>query len=389
MLSCLILDTEMQCALPVLESLRERGFHVTAGSHKHINMGFFSRYPHRRVIYPSPKHFPKTFVERIFALAKNERYDFVLPTDDVSSELLSPHKKEFENYTHLPIVPYKTFMKARDKSQTLKIAVQQNLPCPKTFFPDENPIDHIAQQASYPVLVKPNISSGSRGISLVTENSKLGQTYERVKAEWGECHIQEFIPNGGTQYKADLFLDKNQELRAGIVYSKLRYFPIKGGSSIVNCTVLEPQILHNAYALLLAMGWTGFADFDFVTDPRDGIPKIVEINPRLPACFRITMAAGVDFPYMISKFAMGEEVPQYHGYKLNIYLRYLPLDLLWFCKSPERFTAQPNFFKFFGKNLYDQIISLKDPGPFFGFCLENLLALFDWDSRKSRYSRGW
>jgi D-aspartate ligase len=389
MLSCLILDTEMQCALPVLESLRERGLRVTAGSHKYINMGFFSRYPHRRIIYPSPKHFPAAFVERILALAKNEHYDFVLPTDDVSSELLSPHKKEFEKYTQLPIAPYDTFMKARDKSQTLKIALQNHLPCPKTFFPDEHPIEQIAQQVSYPVLVKPNISSGSRGIAFVSDSSKLAEIYQTVKAEWGECHIQEFIPTGGTQYKADLFLDKNQELRAGIVYSKLRYFPINGGSSIVNCTVLQPQILHNAYTLLLAMGWTGFADFDFVTDPRDDTPKIVEINPRLPACFRITLAAGIDFPYLIAKFATGDVVPQFQEYKLNVYLRYFPLDLLWFFKSSERFTAKPSFFNFFGKNLYDQIISLKDPGPTIGFCLENFLALFDWRSRKSRYSRGW
>ena len=53
--SCLILDAEMQCALPVLEALRRRGFYVTAGSHKRVNMGFFSRYPNRRVLYPPPQ----------------------------------------------------------------------------------------------------------------------------------------------------------------------------------------------------------------------------------------------------------------------------------------------------------------------------------------------
>jgi predicted ATP-grasp superfamily ATP-dependent carboligase len=197
------------------------------------------------------------------------------------------------------------------------------------------------------------------------------------------------VPQGGLQYKADLFLDAAQDLKAGIVYSKLRYFPINGGSSVINRTVRFPQILDNAHRLLRAMGWRGFADFDFITDPRDGTPKLMEINPRVPACFRITLAAGIDFPYMIAKLAMGEEIPKVDGYKLDVYLRYFPLDVLWFIKSPERFRAEPSFFKFFGRNLSDQIISLRDPGPMLGFCLENFISLFDWEARKTRYSRGW
>lgn len=389
MRTCLVLDAEMQCSLPVIESLRKRGFHVTAGSHKRVNMGFFSRYPNARTIYPSPLKSPAAFLERIFELVKERRYDFILPTDDVSGEILTAHKDRLETYTRLPMVSHEIFMRARDKSQTLKLAIQNKVPCPKTFFPDEQEIEDISENILYPVLVKPNISSGSRGISLVTCKADLMKTYREVKASFGECHIQEYIPKGGLQYKADLFLDNDQNLKAAIVYSKLRYFPVSGGSSVVNRTVQYPQILENAYRILKAMGWYGFADFDFVTDPRDEIPKIVEINPRVPACLRITLAAGVDFPYLIAKLAMSEPIPLIDSYKLDVYLRYLPLDILWFLKSPERFSAEPNFFKFFGRDLYDQIISLRDPGPIFGFCLENLLALFNWEARKTRYSRGW
>ena len=389
MRTCLILDAEMQCSLPVIESLRKRGFHVTAGSHKRVNMGFFSRYPNRRTIYPAPEKFPGAFLERILELVKRNHYDFILPTDDISAEILTAHKDQLERHTRLPLVSHEIFMKARDKSKTLKIALQNNVPCPMTFFPDQESIEDISENVSYPVLVKPNISSGSRGISLVTKKADLAKTYGAVNAFYGECHVQEYIPKGGLQYKADLFLDSDQNLRAGIVYSKLRYFPVSGGSSIINRTVLHPRIIENAYQILKAMGWYGFADFDFITDPRDGMPKIMEINPRVPACFRITLAAGIDFSSLIAKLAMGENIPRVEGYKLDVYLRYLPLDILWFLKSPDRFTAKPNFFKFFGRNLYDQIISWKDPGPIVGFCLENFVSLFDRQARKTRYQRGW
>ncbi len=389
MANCLVLDAEMQCALPVIESLHKSGFHVTAGSHKRINMGFFSKYVDGRTIYPAPETFANHFWERIFELVKVQHYDFILPTDDISAQILTAHKKELEIYTRLPIVSHEIFMKARDKSQTLKVAQKINVPCPQTFFPEQEDIEDIAKKVSYPALVKPNIGSGARGISLVNNKADLPKTYDAVKASYGECHIQEYLPKGGVQYKADVFLDMAQNLSAGIVYSKLRYFPVSGGSSIINRTVLYPQIIENAHRILKAMGWYGFADFDFVTDPRDGTPKIVEINPRVPACFRITLAAGIDFTRMIAKLAMAEDIPRVENYKLDVYLRYLPLDVLWFLKSPERFTAKPNFFKFFGRNLHDQIISLRDPGPLIGFCFENCLALFDRHARKTRYSRGW
>lgn len=387
--SCLILDAEMQCSLPVLESLRKRGFQVTAASYKRINMGFFSRYPHHRLLYPDPKKFSQAFVDRILTLIQQHRYDFILPTDDVSTEMLLAVKDRLEPYTRFPVVSYETFMKARDKAKTLKIAIENGVPCPKTLFPDEENIDSIADRVVFPVLVKPNISSGARGISLVHNKTELRNTYNDIKKTYGECHIQEFIPKGGLQYKADLFLDTKQELKAGIVYSKLRYFPVNGGSSVINRTELKPEILENAHRILKAMGWYGFADFDFITDPRDGIAKIMEINPRVPACFRITRAAGIDFSHLIAKLALNQEIPRITEYKLNVYLRYFPLDVLWFLQSPDRFVAEPSFFKFFGSNLHDQIISLRDPGPIFGFCLENMLALFNLDSRKTRYSRGW
>jgi hypothetical protein len=65
------------------------------------------------------------------------------------------------------------------------------------------------------------------------------------------------------------------------------------------------------------------------------------------------------------------------------------LDVLWFLQSPQRFRAKPSFFRFFGRNLHDQIISLRDPGPLLGFCLNNVIALFERKARAARYSRGW
>lgn len=386
---CLVLDAEMQGCLPLLESFCNLGFHVTAGSYKRLNMGFCSKYVHRRVIYPSPARSPQAFTQRILELAKQHEYEFILPVDDFSTGLLSEHKSIFLPYTKIPVVPFETFMTARDKSKTIKTALQCDVPCPSTFFPEEDAIADIARKVPYPALVKPNIASGARGITLVQDAGDLEKAYLDIKTRYGECHIQEYIPKGGPQHKADLFLDQDRNLKAGIVYCKLRYFPVNGGSSVMNRTVHKPEIIEHAYRLLKAMDWYGFADFDFITDPRDGIAKLMEINPRMPNTFRIGLVAGIDFPSMIVKLVRGEEIPSKQAYELDMYLRYFALDMLWFLKSPDRFRANPSFFSLGGRKVHDQIISLRDPGPIVGFCLENLFALLDRGTRKSRFRRGW
>jgi D-aspartate ligase len=386
---CLVLDAEGQSSLPVIESLARQGYCVTAGSYKPVNMGFFSRYPSRRVLYPSPKAFPEAFVQRLLGLLRERRYDFVFPIDDYSSELVSAYKTSFALFTRVPVVDFATFMKGRDKSLTLRCARDHGVPHPRTRYPDEEDIAQIARAVDYPVLIKPNISNGARGIALISRADELEPAYRKIKAQYGECHVQEYIPKGGLQYKADLFLGSDEQRKAGVVYSKLRYYPVNGGSSVVNRTVTHPEILAHATTMLRAMRWQGFADFDFITDPRDGVPKLMEINPRIPNCFRITQAAGIDFAAMIAQHAMGELPAAVDGYRTDVYLRHLPLDVLWFLESPERFRARPSFFRFFGNNVQDQIVSLRDPGPLVAFCLDNVMALFERKTRAARYARGW
>ena len=58
-------------------------------------------------------------------------------------------------------------------------------------------------------------------------------------------------------------------------------------------------------------------------DPRDNIPKMIEINPRLPGTTESSIVAGMDFPYMLYKMALGERIRSTYRYKLNRKFRWL------------------------------------------------------------------
>jgi predicted ATP-grasp superfamily ATP-dependent carboligase len=317
---------------------------------------------------------------------KREKFNVTFVTGDKPTDLLVRHKDLFTKHTCLPLVDFERYVNCRDKTKTMKIAQRIGVPTPKTYYPEEEPVAEIAKQLDYPVVLKPNTSDGARGISYPKDADELIRLYHATVANYGSCHIQEYIPHTGMQYKAELLFDGNSEVKAWCVYNKLRYYPPTGGSSTLNSTVHRKDILESGAKILKELKWFGMGDCDFIEDPRDGIPKLMEINPRFTRSIKICVAAGVDFPYLLYKTAVGETVPSVLDYQPGVFLRYLPADVAWFIKSKERFRTSPSFFCFRGKNWTDEIISFRDPGPALAYLVSKVCSRFD--DRQRRYHFG-
>jgi D-aspartate ligase len=385
----LVMDGRIQSCLPVIKALRLGGHHVTIAESDPLCVGYFSRYPHRRIHHCDPRIDPEGFLADLKSHLTTGDYDVLIPILDVTAELVSRHKTELEQFVRIPLVDYPIFMRARDKSQTMKIAQTHGLPIPKTYFPDEMTIDEIAGMVDYPVLIKPNISVGARGLTKVKNAQELKELYPLVVARYGPSTIQEFIPQTDLQYKAEFLLDKSGKVKTWVVYSKIRHFPLEGGVSTLNRTVAREDIAAVGRQLLQAMDWYSYADIDLITDPRDGRIKIMEVNPRITGSVKICFEAGVDFANMLVALAMDREVAPINGYQEGLYLRHPGLDLVWFFKSPNRFKADPNWFRCFGKNLKYDVWSLTDPAPFLAYVLANIRDLFSVELRRYKFQRSY
>ena len=107
-----------------------------------------------------------------------------------------------------------------------------------------------------------------------------------------------------------------------------------------------------------------------IQDPRDNVAKIMEINPRITGSVKICYACGVNFSKQIIQDHLGLKITPFMDYEAGKYLRYLHTDLLWFIKSPQRFTCKPSWFDF--RNSVDQIWNIKDPLPWLTYTLANI-----------------
>jgi D-aspartate ligase len=81
---------------------------------------------------------------------------------------------------------------------------------------------------------------------------------------------------------------------------RLRQHPSDiGRSSTYVETADLPEIEEPSTRLLQAIGYSGLVELEYKRDPRDDVPKLLDINARTWGYHTVGAAAGVDFPYLL------------------------------------------------------------------------------------------
>ena len=352
----LILDGGAAHAMAIAECLTQSGYSVAVLCNNRNEYGYHTRYADER--YLGKDSHEMGYAEWMLGFLKEHHFDVLIPTSDSAAEFMSFHKEELLGLTGVLMPGREVFKKGYDKNELMRVCSENNFPHPLTVdLKGFNDIDvqkvEELKMFPYPGLLKPNLTSGGRGMTLVNDYEELKAVYPAIHAQYGECHLQQFITAGGRQVKVQIMTDKDGNPAYSSVIWKQRYYPVNGGSSCCNITIDEPEIADICGRVLKSIGWVGFADFDLIENPDTNELLIMEINPRIPACVRSAFKSGMDYATMIADATLGLPMRDYR-YTPGKRLRHLGFDVLWFLKSPERFKAKPSWFRFFGKDMYYQ-----------------------------------
>lgn len=361
----LLLEGFARQGMPLMEALHDLGCHITTYNNSKLDMGYASRYPDKKLIAFWDRNDALKSLDTLRKVLKNDKYDVVIPLTDFSAMLLSQNKGELTQYSAIAANDWDVFQMASDKQNTMITCMENGIPCPYTLRNVETVDDILKSDLKYPFIIKPRTGYGSIGFHCINNEEQLRKVFDNNVATYGKMLVQEYIPQTDIQYKAELFIDKDGNVKSAVVFDKTRWYPIDGGSTCCSTSVDRPDIVESSAKLLKAIGWRGYGDVDLIQDPRDGVAKIMEINPRITASVKVCFVAGVDFARQIIESETGRDVTEYKDYMLNVCLRYMHTDILWFVQSPNRFKSKPSWFSF--KNTSDQIFSLKDPWPFFTY----------------------
>ena len=375
MYSFLVLGTGTQ-GLAMIKALKEADCRVVLLYGDKNNYTDLSRYIDKKYQFLGDTA-SNDYLKEMLSIIEKEHIDVIIPMGDKSAEFLSCHKEEIIKKARFDIPDYENFLRGYDKNQLMSLCQQNNYPHPKTVDLSKCDIDTDEKLKSFPfpAMLKPNCTTGGRGMIKVNDYNQLKDKYPMLYKQYGDYHLQQFIKPGGRQVKVQLYINRDHTLVASSVIEKRRWYPVQGGSNCCAVTIKDDSLVNMCYHILLDLDWLGFADFDLIEDPETHQLLVMEINPRVPACIKSPIAAGLNWGQVFVDSCMGISKKDYN-YKEGVVLRHLGFDILWFVKSPNRWRSKPSWFKFFGKNVYYQdMSSWTDPLPFWGGTWNNIKKL--------------
>ena len=377
----LILDTGTQGYITV-KSLKKAGHKVVLLCRGRHNYADDSRYIDERIMTEAAWDSDE-YLDVVKSIIKEKGIDTVLPMSDFASVFLSRNKNVLQTIVKYVLPSTGIFERGYDKNSLMDLCTRKGYPHPQTIN-DVNDIKVLdKEKLQFPLLIKPNHTCGGRGMTLARNYEELVEKFPKIYAEYGDCHLQKYIKQGGAQVEVQIYINEQQELVASSVIYKYRWYPENGGSSCCATSVKNDKVVDMCYRLLKDIGWMGFADFDLIEDPEEGNLKVMELNPRVPACVKAVVISGVDWPNIIVREYM-KQPQEPIVFKPGKLLKHLGMETLWFFYSKNRFKTQPSLLKVFGKNIYYQDLDWSDPMPFIKGTWHNVMKQMSPSFRKSK-----
>ena len=306
-------------SLAVVRSLGRHGIPVWVLIHDHP-IARFSRYASRHISWSGPDR--AGAAEELIAIARRHGLEgwVLFPAGDAEAQLVSRNHEALSSIFRLTSPPWEVARWAYDKHLTYDRAAEIGINYPWSYYPRDR--QDVAQvPCRFPVILKPTIRDRVDAPILAKawradDRATLLARYDQAAALVGEHAIvlQELIPgDGSTQYSYAAIWDRGAPV-ASLVARRARQFPIDFGytSTFVE-TVEQPEVEDAACRFLKSIGYNGLVEVEFKYDARDARYKILDVNARAWTWIALGEIAGVDFPYLLWRLAMGETLPRMRG----------------------------------------------------------------------------
>lgn len=332
-MNVLLTDARLRTCLYITRSLGKKGLNVFTGESAWLSphfadptkvLSFRSKFCKGFFFYPHPAD-SSSFISYMAELAKN--FDALIP---ISENTIIPICKNSEKFTNILLPQFQDLEIALDKKKVVNLCLKLGIPVPQTFYPNNQAeLEKLSEKLNYPVIVKWRRESiGYPRYRICYSKNDLLQKYKAMRKIQGNPIIQELIEGFGTGFFA--LFDKNHRLKAYFIHRRIREYPISGGPSACCASFWNKEVIKYGLKLLKALKWVGIGMVEFKFDSRDGVPKVMEINPRFWGSLPLAILSGVDFPYLLFKLIIGEDFPPVLQYKLNVKCRFTnDFNALW------------------------------------------------------------
>ena len=213
------------------------------------------------------------------------------------------------------------------KKEMAGLARRCGVPTPEVVFPESlQDIARYIETARFPVMLK-GIDGNQlkkrtgKKMAIVYSPRQLREMYLAMESPAEpNLMIQEYIPGGDDSiWIFNGYFNANSECLVGFTGRKLRQTPIHTGMTSLGICLRNETVEKVTSEFMRTLGYRGILDIGYRYDPRDGQYKVLDINPRIGATFRLFVAEdGMDVARALYLDLTGQEVtpsPQREGRK--------------------------------------------------------------------------
>jgi predicted ATP-grasp superfamily ATP-dependent carboligase len=145
--------------------------------------------------------------------------------------------------------------------------------------------------------------SGGTYTSVVPSANAVAAEIHRMQAAGAEPIAQERLH--GSLGALVLLVDSAGEIVTAVQQRAERVHPADAGNTVRGVTVpVDEGLLSHARTLVSAIGWSGLLQLELLT-PADGLPRLIDANPRFYGSLGLAVAAGVNLPSAWAALATG------------------------------------------------------------------------------------
>jgi len=272
-------------------------------------------------VVPSPDD--DAYLDTIIKIVKETKAKIILPQTTKEIIVLSQNKEKFKAIgVEIVVSNYENILIANDKFLLLEKAKEIGIPYPKYYLVNsKNSFLSAIEKLDFPrekVVVKPRVSNGMRGLRIITYEKWdvkrfLNEKPEGIEidlnsfieifdndSDWPEILVTEYL--SGDEYTVDVFRDGTNI----IAIPRLRR-SIRSGITFEAEVEFHHDLINYSKKLSEALDLNYCFGFQFKLS-KDGIPKILECNPRVQGTMVVSTFAGFNIIYYAVRKALGLEV---------------------------------------------------------------------------------
>ena len=246
------------------------------------------------------------------------RRPVIVATDDPSAALIADHAAVLRRWFRFRTPHAQVTHALADKRRLHFLCRELGVDTPDARFPTcVADVDDYAANGAFPVVVKrvdPTAAGASvlPSVTIVPTPAALRQfVRQHGERRCGELMLQEYVPGDARSvWMFEGYFDDSSSCVAGFTGQKVRQHPSTTGMTSLGVGSENPEVAEAATGLMAAIGYRGPVDIGFRFDERSGAYRLLDVNPRVGATFRLFVdTRGLDVVRTMYLHLTGQRVP--------------------------------------------------------------------------------